>query len=131
MSKRVKHSIAVLIRNGDRVLVLRRPADDDELPGIWGLPAGSFRSAETLGDLIRRIGRHKLGVVLSPERLLCEGVQDRPGYRLEMELWEVSMDGTPTVPNWKWAGLDSLTAGRDQGSLCCALALKNENRASF
>jgi 8-oxo-dGTP diphosphatase len=131
MSKPVKHSIAVLIRNGDRLLVLRRPENDDELPGIWGLPAGSYRRAETLGELIRRIGRDKLGVVLSPERRLGEGVQDRPGYRLEMELWEVAMEGTPNVSGWKWEYLDSLEPGKDQGSLCCALALKNQNRASF
>ena len=30
----LKHSIAVVIRNGDKVLSIRRPDNDDELPGI-------------------------------------------------------------------------------------------------
>ena len=134
MSKPIKHSVAVLIRRGDRVLVLRRPDDDDELPGIWGLPAGSFRHSETLGDLIERIGRDKLGVSLRPLRRLCEGGQDRPTYRLEMELWEVALIGEPggaTSENWKWDSVDLLKPGRDSGSLCCALALKSENRVSL
>ena len=35
----VKHSVAVMIFNGDEVLSVRRPDDDDELPGVWGLQA--------------------------------------------------------------------------------------------
>jgi 8-oxo-dGTP diphosphatase len=124
MSKPIKHSVAVLIRNGKRILTLRRPDDDDELPGIWGLPAGSLRSSETLGDLVTRIGDEKLGVPLSPVRKISEGVQDRPAYRLEMELWEAEMEGEPTVTDWKWDSIDALQAGKEAGSLCCTLALK-------
>ena len=134
MSKPIKHSVAVLIRRGERILVLRRPDNDEELPGIWGLPAGSFRHSETLGELIERIGRERLGVALSPVRRLGEGVQDRAAYRLEMELWEVALIGKPGEPtsgDWKWDTLDLLKRGRDAGSLCCALALKSENRVSL
>ena len=131
MSKPTKHSIALLIRNGDQILLLRRPDDDDELPGIWGLPAGSFKSSETLGEVVRRIGQAKLGVALSSVRKVSEGVQDRPGYRLEMELWEASMEDQPAVKDWKWASWDALKPGRDAASLCCALALKSESRVSL
>jgi 8-oxo-dGTP diphosphatase len=120
----LKHSVAVLIRNGDRILAVRRPDDDDELPGIWGLPAGSIRGPETVEDLIRRIGRDKLGVELTPIRRIAAGAQDRPAYRLEMELWEVEMHGTPKHPQWQWAELDVLRPGQAQGSLCCDLALR-------
>ncbi len=95
MSLPVKHSVAVLVRNGDRLLTLRRRDDDDELPGIWGLPAGSFRGAETLEELVGRIGRDKLGVSLKPKQKLATGTQDRERYRLEMELWEAEMEGAP------------------------------------
>jgi 8-oxo-dGTP diphosphatase len=124
MSKPVKHAVAVLIRKGNHILTLRRPDDDDELPGIWGLPAGSLQPSETLGDLVTRIGRDKLGVELSPVRKVAEGVQDRPGYRLEMDLWEAAMDGEPTVADWKWDSIEALRPGKDAGSLCCALALR-------
>src|SRR5262249_12852607 len=95
MALPVKHSIAVGIYRGTQVLAVRRPENDDELPGIWGLPAGSFRSGETVNDLIRRIGSDKLGTDLVPVRKLASGSQSRSAYRIEMELWEASMDRTP------------------------------------
>ena len=121
--KPVKRSVAVLIRHDDLILSTRRPDHDDELPGVWGLPAGSFRGSETLEQLISRIGMEKLGVTLTPVRKLNEGTQERPAYRLQMELWEATIEGTPKSPAFRWAPLDTLEPGLAQGSLCCALAL--------
>lgn len=126
----VKHSVAVMILRENEILAIRRPDDDDELPGIWGLPAGTARGAETVEDLITRIGRDKLGVRLTPVRRVASGVQDRAAYRLEMELWEVSMDGIPSYPEWQWATVDLLRPGQALGSLCCDLALKSKSRVS-
>jgi len=127
---RIKHSVAVLIERGDQVLAVLRPDADDELPGIWGLPAGTLREGENVQDLVARIGREKLGVTLIPLRRISAGIQDRPNYRLEMELWEVLMEGTPTHPDWQWAPVDLLQPGKDAGSLCCELAIKSKSRAS-
>ena len=126
----LKHSVAVMIVRRDQILAIRRPEDDDELPGIWGLPAATLRGGETVEDVIARIGRDKLGVKLTPVRLLAFGAQDRQKYRLEMELWEVSMEGTPTYPEWQWAPVESLRPGMASGSLCCQLALESKSRAS-
>jgi hypothetical protein len=120
----VKHSVAVLIFNRDQILSIRRPNDDDELPGIWGLPAGTCRDQESSEDVIVRIGGDKLGVSLVPVRLLGRGTQDRPQYLLDMELWEASMSGVPTYPMWQWAPMSLLRLGAASGSLCCELALK-------
>jgi len=124
--KPVKRSVAVLIRHDDLILSTRRPDHDDELPGVWGLPAGSFRGSETLEQLISRIGMEKLGVTLTPVRKLSEGMQERPAYRLQMELWESRMEGTPSSSAYRWATLESLEPGVARGSLCCALALGTE-----
>jgi ADP-ribose pyrophosphatase YjhB (NUDIX family) len=131
MSKPVKHSVAVVILNGDSMMAIRRPDNDDELPGIWGLPAGTCRDQETVKDVIARIGREKLGVTLVPHRLLVSGSQDRPHYRLNMELWEVLMSGTPNYPDWQWASVDLLRPGAEAGSLCCELAIKAKSRVSL
>jgi ADP-ribose pyrophosphatase YjhB (NUDIX family) len=124
VSKPVKRSVAVLIRNGDLILAVRRADNDDELPGIWGLPAGSFIGPESLEDLISRIGRQKLGVSLTPIRKLADGTQDRPTYRLQMDLWEVAMVGTPNHPSYQWTVVDSFRPGSELGSLCCELAIR-------
>jgi len=124
MSLVVKRSVAVLIRSGNSFLSTRRPDEDDELPGVWGLPAGSYRESETLEDLVTRIGRDKLGVTLIPVRKLAMGRQERERYVLEMELWEVEMSGVPRHPAWQWATAQILEPGKSQGSLCCRLALE-------
>jgi 8-oxo-dGTP diphosphatase len=123
-----KHSVAVMVFRGDEVLAIRRPEQDDELPGIWGLPAGTLRGADTVEDVILRIGRDKLGVELTPVRRLARGTQDRPKYRLEMELWEARMEGIPTYPEWQWGPLEMLRPGMASGSLCCELAIKIKSR---
>ena len=125
----VKHSVAVAIFNGDLVLSTRRPDDDDELPGVWGLPAGTRTAGETTLDLIKRIGRDKLGVELTPIRKITSGKQLRPKYLLEMELWEATIEeAVPPKGQWRWASVDSFRAGAESGSLCCELVLKRGAR---
>jgi hypothetical protein len=124
MPKLVKHSVAVVAFRAGQVLSVRRPDNDDELPGIWGLPAGTLREFESTAALIHRIGRGKLGAEVVPVRLLAQGTQERPNYVLEMELWEVRIKGDPILPEWKWAAVDVLRPGADSGSLCCRLALQ-------
>jgi ADP-ribose pyrophosphatase YjhB (NUDIX family) len=130
MSKRTKHSIAIWISKGKHVLATRRPDDDDELPGIWGLPAGTCRDGETVEEVIIRVGREKLGVTLAPQKQLASGTQDRPRYLLYMELWQASMTGTPTCPQWQWADVELFREGAAAGSLCCELAIKTRGRVS-
>lgn len=127
MPQPVKRSIAVLVSNGDRVLSVRRPNNDNELPGIWGLPAATYRGSETAEDVITRIGRDKLGVKLLPVVLRNRGTQERPQYRLEMELWEALMEGTPIHPEWRWAPVESLEPGAAAGSLCCELTIRTND----
>jgi 8-oxo-dGTP diphosphatase len=124
MSLPVKRSVAVLIRNGDAFLSTRRADDDDEFPGVWGLPAGSYRSGESLEQLVTRIGKEKLGVTLIPVRQIAAGRQRRERYVLEMELWEAELSGVLRHPAFQWATTNILEPGVAQGSLCCRLAVQ-------
>ena len=121
--KPAKHSVAVLVVQNDNILTVKRPENDDELPGIWGLPAGTCRQGELPEDVVRRIGREKLGVRLEPIGLLLTGTQERPAYVLKMELFEARMEGVPKHREWKWAPRSVLRDGQVRGSLCCHLAL--------
>lgn len=115
-------------------LLVRRPDDDPDLPGVWGLPAGSHAEGELDEALVRRIGREKLGVETEDLGRLSEGHVDREGYRLEMRLHAARIvAGEPRVPQpapgvtqysgWDWKPPVELRAGADRGSLCCLLAL--------
>lgn len=143
----VKRSIAVIVREGDgagagargcgpgpRWLLVRRPDDDEDLPGVWGLPAGSYEPDETDVDLVRRIGREKLGIDLEPGVPVASGSAERPGYALEMDLWTAAIvSGVPEVgpgggartrySDWRWDDPSALEDGAREGSLCCRLGL--------
>lgn len=117
-----------------RWLLVRRPAADPDLPGVWGLPAGSHAEGETDDALVRRIGREKLGVETEDLGCLGAGHVDRTGYRLEMRLRAARIAaGAPHVPqsvsgvtqysDWGWKPPAELRDGAARGSLCCRLAL--------
>ena len=117
-----------------RWLLVRRSDDDPDLPGVWGLPAGSRREGESEEALLRRIGREKLGVELGPLGALLEGETDRTDYRLKMQLHgAVILEGVPAVPqiasevtqysDWAWKRPRGLADGAGRGSLCCRLGL--------
>ena len=117
-----------------RWLLVRRPDDDPDLPGVWGLPAGSHAQGETDEALVRRIGREKLGVETADLGPLSDGCVDRDGYRLSMRVYAARLvSGDPRVPqpfegvtqysDWAWEAPSALRDGAASGSLCCRLAL--------
>ncbi len=132
-------AIAVVIpnpRDPSLLLAVRRPDDDEDLPGVWGLPATTVHPHETDADAASRLGETKLG---SPA-LIAEGSQPRPGNELSMRLYSASMTATaPILPivagqqgvtyyaDWRWAPKSALEDGAERGSLCCALALNTHN----
>lgn len=138
------HAIAVVIPNPvdpSHVLTVQRPDDDEDLPGVWGLPATSIRPNESEADAAHRLGTRKLGGPLTLGALLAEGTQERPTHRLAMRLYSASLvaevpelpetkdqdDGVTYYTEWRWSPRESLHEGADMGSLCCQLALQSDN----
>lgn len=135
--RRTRRAVAAAVRHPadpDRLLLVRRPPDDPELPGVWGLPAASLAAGESAEEAVVRIGGEKLGVELRPLGALERGEALRPGQRLEMELWAAALvGGEPRVPqprpgvtqyvDLRWGEPAELSAGAEAGSLCCRLAL--------
>jgi ADP-ribose pyrophosphatase YjhB (NUDIX family) len=138
-----RYAVAAVVRRNDGlVLAVRRPDEPgEELPGVWGLPATTLSAGETPEDAVRRLGREKLGVELTPLRLLAEGEQQRPGYNLRMSVYEASIAGEPHLPKpaagtgvtlydaLDWLPDDSFHDAADAGSLCCRLFLENAGKA--
>jgi 8-oxo-dGTP pyrophosphatase MutT (NUDIX family) len=134
--KPVKNSVAFVIYNRNRThfLIVKRPPEDEGLPDVWGLPAGSLRDEETYEEAIVRSGREKLGVELKVVGKIGEGEVDRGGYILHMEEYEAEiLQGEPQVPQpipgitqyvqWKWGKSDDLIEAAQKGSLCSQLYL--------
>lgn len=117
-----------------RLLAVRRPPDDEDLPGAWGLPAASLRAGETWEEAVARAGRGKLGLELEVGEPLREGELDREAYRLRMRLYRAEIrSGEPDVDqpaegvtryvDWAWARPERLESAAARGSLCSRLCL--------
>lgn len=132
-----KRSVALAITDPRRpglVLLVQRPDDVDDLPGVWGLPAATLAAPESWEDAARRAGRDKLGVDLEVGPVLEHGQLQRAGYQLHMRLLHATIrDGTPTVPQphpgvtqyqaARWGPVSDLQHAADSGSLCARLGL--------
>jgi 8-oxo-dGTP diphosphatase len=142
--KPIKQSVSVAIfhpTDPQRVLIVQRPPDDEDLPNAWGLPAASLQPNESWDAAVARIGQEKLGVTLRPLRELNRGQRERRDYMLEMRLLEAAIEsGDAQVPRpntnvtqysaWKWGAAQELEPAAGRGSLCCRLFLASSEGAA-
>ena len=133
----LRRAVAAVVRRADGfVLAVRRPDEPgEELRGVWGLPATTLREDESPEDGVRRLGREKLGVELTPLRAIGQGEEARTGYALGMTVYDASMVGEPRLPapgaaagvtlydGLEWLPEASFYEAASKGSLCCRLLL--------
>jgi 8-oxo-dGTP diphosphatase len=122
----VKRSVSLVIEGPEGVLLVRRPDDDESLPGVWGLPAASLRERESERDAVVRAGRDKLGVEVEPLRPI--------GADAGMCDWAVRITvGEPSVPqpaggtqyvDWRWGSAEELAPAARAGSHCARALLR-------
>ena len=109
---------------------MRRPDDDDDLPGVWGLPAASLVAGESEEDAVRRAGREKLGVEVRPvEPVGTDGPMT--DFRAEIVTGEpaVQRGGSNTqYDELKWGELVELVPAAREGSLCSRVLLRARAR---
>jgi 8-oxo-dGTP pyrophosphatase MutT (NUDIX family) len=124
--KSPKRSISLVIEGPDGLLLVRRPDDDESLPGVWGLPAASLGEGESEEDAVRRAGREKLGVEVVPV-----GAVGRDGAMTDWEARIVA--GSPSVPQpgprtqytgLRWGDARELVPAARAGSLCSRALLR-------
>ena len=137
--KPLKRSVALVIEKPEGLLLVRRPDDDESLPGEWGLPAATLRAGEAEEDAVRRAARDKLGVEVRPLHTLGEAEAERSGYRIVMRDWAVEItSGVPSVPqpgagtqyeHWRWGAPAELVPAARHGSLCARVLLRERGVA--
>jgi ADP-ribose pyrophosphatase YjhB (NUDIX family) len=132
--KPLKRSVSLVIEGSAGVLLVRRPDDDDSLPGLWGLPAASLREGESEREALLRVGRDKLGVEVEPLEPIGEDQAERDDYRIEMRDWSARIaDGATAVPQpgegtqyveWRWGDPTELAPAARAGSVCARVLLR-------
>jgi ADP-ribose pyrophosphatase YjhB (NUDIX family) len=133
--KPTKHSVSLVIEGHGGLLLVRRPDDDDSLPGLWGLPAASLKEGESEVEALRRAGRDKLGVELELLGPIGEDEADRGDHRIAMRDWAAAIAaGEPEVPqgggdtqyvDWRWGEPRELADAARAGSLCARVLLRS------
>lgn len=96
MSKQIKYTVAVVLKNKDNpdeFLAVKRPADDPDLRGHWGLPAATLRPGELPEDAARRVCKEKLGCEAKPGRFLGIMFQKRNSYDIFLMDIEMTLIG--------------------------------------
>ena len=132
--KPLKRAVSLVIEGPAGVLLVRRPDDDDSLPGLWGLPAASLCEGELENDALLRVAREKLGVTVELLRPIGEEEADRPGYRIAMRDWAARIAaGEPSLPqagegtqyvDWRWGDPAELAPAARAGSVCARVLLR-------
>jgi ADP-ribose pyrophosphatase YjhB (NUDIX family) len=132
--KPLKRSVSLVIEGPRGLLIVRRPDDDDSLPGLWGLPAVSLGENEPEREAVRRAGASKLGAEVRPLELLGEAQAERADHRIVMRDWRVELvSGEPSVPQGgagtrytalRWGTPADLVPAARAGSLCCRVLLR-------
>ncbi|GGM93123.1 DNA mismatch repair protein MutT [Thermus composti] len=132
LEKPTKRSVALAAWGEEGLLLVQRPLED-EFGGAWGLPAVSLEGEETLEEAAFRVAREKLGAGVAEARPLAFGVEERPGYTLELWVYEGKLLGKPRLPEprpgktyytaFRFGRPEELKAAARQGSLCSRLFL--------
>ena len=106
--KEIKFAIAVALynpRNKEEVLAVKRPDNDDSLPGVWGLPAVVAKEGELPEDAVIRLGIEKLSTEIKPVSYLGIQYADRVGYELILMDIKADLKGNePSVLNAQTTG---------------------------
>lgn len=90
------HAVVVVLRDGDRVLVIRRgPAA--ERSGYWAPPSGRIEPGETQADAVVREAREELGLEVRPRAKVWECPTDDRRYTLHW--WTADAAGGELVPD--------------------------------
>lgn len=151
VEKPVEYAAFAVIRNPvDRshVLVVKRPEEDEEIGGMWGLPATPVKKDEGIVEAVERIGDDKLGVELDVDEFIGRGSIDRGEYLLYGELYEATISrGTPEVPqpaegkpgtqyvDWRWVDeedvADVISEVAQHGSLCTNIYLDHIGEETY
>jgi len=115
-----------VIEGPEGLLLVRRPDDDESLPGAWGLPAASLAAEESEEQAVRRAGREKLGVDVEPLEPVAR--------EATMTDWKARVSaGEPAVPQpgpntqyaeLRWGEPADLVPAAREGSLCCRALLR-------
>ena len=95
----MREHAAILIRDEDRFLFVRRSKGKKTLPNIWAFPSGTKEEGESLAETAIREAEEELGIYVDVEETLA--VQELPefGVRLHFLVCGI-LSGEPIIKDY-------------------------------
>ncbi len=88
--------VAIVIRDGNRLLFVQRSASKKMLPNIWAFPSGTVEAGESPEATAIREAKEELGVEVEVMKVAAEVGLPEFGTRLIFVVCSV-LSGTPTI----------------------------------
>jgi len=139
--KPTKFAIAVALinpNNASEVLAVKRPANDDSLPNVWGLPAIVPKDGELPEDAVKRLGVEKLATEIEATSYIGIKRSDRNTYELilmdietelkgvEPSVKDATTTGTKYVDQQWTSDYSIFKEAAIKGSLCSRIFLESK-----
>lgn len=84
---------AALIRSGNRILIARRPSQD-ELAGLWEFPGGKLEAKESPEECLAREIQEELAITISVGEFFADTIYEYPGKVVHlMAYWAEWIEG--------------------------------------
>lgn len=110
-----KVNVSVVIKNEDKVLLIKRADDEDVFPGFWGIPGGTVEPTDTTLEVaLERECDEEVGVKIQDIEMVSNNINDRgeKGGALYL-VYSASyasgepkpLDGTAAV---EWLGIEKI-----------------------
>lgn len=90
----------VIIDKDNNFLAVKRPDNpNDDIAGVWGLPAVVLQEGESHEEAAKRIGRQKLGIEIEVGDKIGDSTHDRKTYVLHLTDYKAKiLQGIPKAP---------------------------------
>ena len=70
--KKMEEHAVLVLKNGGKILFIKRSMKKKTLPGAWSFPSGTVEEGEEIYDTIKREANEELGISVEPESTLAE-----------------------------------------------------------
>lgn len=95
MTPAVTVAVGAIVRDGDRLLLIRRGRPPEE--GRWSLPGGQVESGEPLADAVRRELAEETGLVVKPTSVVDVVERHGPTHHFVIVDYLATVIGSNTV----------------------------------
>jgi mutator protein MutT len=105
----MKEHAALVLKNEEKILFIKRSMKKKTLPGIWAFPSGTVEEGEDVYNTIKREAEEELGVEVDCEKVLAE--TELPEFSVKLvfilcsvKSGEIKINEPDEIDKFEWMG---------------------------